>query len=129
MIKLKNNFLNIIRCIWHVVQLLVIIAMIIIILWSMINSADTFTRIVLIPFLIAAVATLGKLYSMYFKNINWTIFFHKLYIIGFLMFWFGFLIIATYISINNKQYDMIVFSIPLWIVGIYLGYKNFIKKR
>ena len=128
MISVKDEILNIIRRIWYVVQLLVIVAIIIIILWSMIKSSDMITRIVLIPFLIAAAATLGKLCFVYFKNINWMILMDKLYIIGFLLFWFGFLIVATYISINNKQYDMLLFSIPFWIVGIYIVYKNFIKK-
>ena len=95
----------------------------------MINAKDTFTRIILIPFLIASLATLGKLCSLYFKNINWTIFFHKLYTIGFLIFWFSFLIVATYISIINKEYNIVLFSIPFWIAGIYFLYKNLIKKK
>lgn len=126
---MKDNFLNILRRISYAIELLGIISIIIIILWLMINSNDKFTKIILIPFLIASLATLGKLCSLYFKNINWTIFFHKLYTIGFLIFWFGFLIVADYISINNKQYDMIIFSILFWIVGIYFAYKNFIKKK
>jgi len=126
---LKDNFFNILRRICYVIELMGIISIIIIILWSMIKSSDMVTRIILILFLIASLATLGKLYSLYFKNINWTIFFHKLYTIGFLIFWFGFLIVADYISINNKQYNMIIFSIPFWIVGIYFAYKNFIKKK
>lgn len=126
---MKDNFLNILRRISYAIELLGIISIIIIILWLMINSNDKFTKIILIPFLIASLATLGKLCSLYFKNINWTIFFHKLYTIGFLIFWFEFLIVADYIAINNKQYDMIIFSIPFWIVGIYFAYKNFIKKK
>lgn len=126
---MKDKFFNILRRICYAIELMGIISIIIIILWSMIKSSDMVTRIILIPFLIASLATLGKLCSLYFKNINWTIFFHKLYTIGFLIFWFGFLIVADYISINNKQYDMIIFSIPFWIVGIYFAYKNFIKKK
>lgn len=129
MIKVKDKFLNILRRISYAIELLGIISIVIIISWFMINANDKFTRIILIPFLIASLAILGKLCSLYFKNINWTIFFHKLYTIGFLIFWVGFLIVADYISINNKQYDMIIFSIPFWIVGIYFAYKNFIKKK
>jgi len=52
----------------------------------------------------------------------------KLYIVSFLLYWFGFLIMMCDYSLENGQYGMLLFSIPFWIVGIFTIYYFFIKK-
>ena len=51
--------------------------------------------------------------------------FSKLYIVGFLLFWFGFLIVFDYIAITQGQMSMLAFSLVFWTVGIYVALKNF----
>lgn len=62
-------------------------------------------------------------------------FFHKLFVILFILFEFGFLIVWSYAWIKEKEYFPILFTIPFWIFGIYtfrksiLGIKPSIKQN
>lgn len=40
-------------------------------------------------------------------------------IIAFLLFWFGFLTVMCYICIGDNQWEMVIFTIPFWLAGIY----------
>lgn len=94
-----------------------------------IKGADTFTRVVIIPFLICGITVLIKGLSLLFQGINMMKavknvedgnfsnaieiekthkkliraddFAHKLYIFSFLIFWFGFLILFDYLAIKD----------------------------
>ena len=117
--------------------------------WIFIKAANSITRIVIIPFLISGLAVLIKgivallhglnlrkgmndenisAESVFYKyeklNIAYKIF-SKLYIVGFLLFWFGFLIVFDYFAIKQGQMSMLAFSLIFWIVGIYVAIKNF----
>lgn len=117
--------------------------------WFFIKAADSITRIAIIPFLICGLAVLIKgivalvqglnlrkgmndenisaesVFEKYEKlNIADKIF-SKLYIVGFLLFWFGFLIVFDYIAITQGQMSMLAFSLVFWTVGIYVALKNF----
>lgn len=75
-------------------------------------------KIVLIPFLVCGTAvTLKNIFLLKEKD-NYIMIFNKIYIVGFMLFWFGYLIYFSYISIINKEYSLLLFSIPFWIVGI-----------
>lgn len=53
-----------------------------------------------------------------------------LFVIGFLLFWFGFLIFFDYLAIkqiNNGGVQLILFSLIFWAAGIYVAYKQFKK--
>ncbi|MBQ9833592.1 MAG: hypothetical protein IJO33_00130 [Bacilli bacterium] len=124
-----------------------------------IKGADTFTRVVIIPFLICGIAVLIKGLSLLFQGINMMKavkdvedgnfsnaveiekthkklikadnFTNKLYIFGFLIFWFGFLIVFDYSAIkdwSNGGSSMFFFSFIFWIAGIFILVKNFKKK-
>ena len=115
-----------------------------------IKGADTFTRVVIIPFLICGIAVLIQGLSLLFQGINMMKavknvedgnfsnaveiekthkklikvdnFTNNLYIFGFLIFWFGFLIVFDYLAIkdwSNGGSSMFFFSFIFWIAGIF----------
>jgi len=51
-------------------------------------------------------------------------FLSKLFTIAFLLYWFGFLITAVFVCIRDKDYGMLLFTVPFWLAGVYV-----IKKR
>lgn len=51
-------------------------------------------------------------------------FFSKLFTVAFLIYWFGFLIAAVFVCIRDKDYGMLLFTLPFWLAGFYV-----IKKR
>lgn len=44
------------------------------------------------------------------------------------MFWFGLLIICCFFVAKQKEYIMLLFSLPFWVAGIFEVYKTFKKK-
>lgn len=50
----------------------------------------------------------------------WAKSFHKLFVIIFFLFGFGFLIVWSYAWIKENQYLPLIFTIPFWALGIYL---------
>jgi len=76
-------------------------------------------KIILLPFLVCSFALIGKNIFLIYQKQKYINIFNKIFIIGLLSFWFGLLIYGNYTSIINKDYSLIIFTIPLWIVGIY----------
>lgn len=118
--------------------------------WIFKDVADNIIRIVIIPFLICGLAILisgivafvsalnevnipaTKQNSDEYKNkqrkyYNLSNSFSKLCVVGFLLFWVGILVVWCYLTIKEKAYTMTLFSIPFWIAGIAVAYKNFKK--
>ena len=123
---------KILKIIVKIVNIIKIISVIIIniILFILFNSMkDITSKIVLIPFLICSIAILySTLASILNKDIIVKLM-KKIYVIGFLTFWIGFLIFFTYSIIKQENdYSMILFTIPFWLFAIYIIYKEFIKK-
>lgn len=116
--------------------------------WVFIKAADSITRIVIIPFIICGLAVLIQGIIALLQGLNLrkgmndekisaeSVFdkheklniadkiFSKLYIVGFLLFWFGFLIVFDYFAIKQGQMSILVFSLIFWIAGIYVAIKN-----
>lgn len=117
--------------------------------WVFIKAADSITRIVIIPFLICGLAVLIKGIVALVQGLNLRKgmnddnvsaesvldkheklniadkIFSKLYMVGFLLFWFGFLIVFDYFAIKQGQMSMLAFSLIFWVVGIYVAIKDF----
>ncbi|MDD2376985.1 MAG: hypothetical protein PHD15_06220 [Clostridia bacterium] len=55
-----------------------------------------------------------------FKNLGM-----KIYLIGFSLFWFGFLIIFDYTAIQQKNVELLLFSLIFWIAGLFVVKKIF----
>lgn len=84
-------------------------------------------KLILIPFLICSTSLLIKNVLLLLNKNKCVVILNKIFTIGFLLFWFGFLMFWCYASVNNKEYSLLLFSIPFWISGIYVIKKRFIK--
>ena len=88
------------------------------------NTDDLITRIVVIPFLVFAVA-LGMKNTLIIMNKKaLAIKVSKVYVVAFLIYWFGFLIYWDYASFMDGNYMKILYSVPFWLGGIYFTYKR-----
>lgn len=127
-------------------------------LWIFIKGADIITKCVIIPFLLCGISILFNGLIVLFKGLNilkeqkrieegifsnkdkfentdkmlnkLESFTKKLYLMGFFIFWFGFLIVFDYVAIKAWTNDgkfLFYFSIIFWIAGIVVLVKN-IKK-
>ena len=81
-------------------------------------------KIIFIPFLICSFASLFKNIFLIIDNPNLIKLFNQIYIVGFSLFWFGFLIYWCYQCFIIQEYLSLLFSIPFWLVGI-----NIIKTK
>ena len=85
-------------------------------------------KIIIIPFIICGIADLGKSIFSAADKLQYAKIFEKIYGISFLLFWFGFLIAEAIFSSRDKNYSMLLFSIPFWIAGIVAFNKFFLGK-
>lgn len=116
---MKNKNVFIIRLIYST-----LITILLIYLFNKINR-----KIVLIPFLISSFAMLGKNILILIDKQNYVRVFDKIFIFGFLSFWFGFLTYGCYTSFIKKDYILLLFSIPFWIGGMVIIKKSFLKTK
>lgn len=82
-------------------------------------------KIIVVPFLICGFAMIGKNISLLMEKRKYAKLFDKLFILSFLVFCFVFLIYWCYTSIISKDYILLLFSIPFWIIGIVITRKEF----
>lgn len=87
------------------------------------------SKIIFIPFIICAIAMVGKNVTLLCGKKDLAITFSKLFTIGFLLFWFGFLSVAVFVCIRDKNYNTLVFTLPFWIVGIFVAKRRFFAKQ
>ena len=93
------------------------------------NTDDFMTQIVVVPFLIFAVGFGLKNALMMMNQDILAIKVSKVYVVAFLIYWFGFLTYWDYVSFMDGHYMQIFFSLPLWIGGFYFTRKRLFKKR
>lgn len=99
----------------------------ILLIYFMIKTASP--KIIFVPFLICTISMIGKSISLIMEKKKYVNIFDKTFSIGFLLFWFGFLIFADYIAIKDKQWQLVAFSLVFWIVGIYFAKKRLVKPK
>lgn len=93
------------------------------------NLSGMTSKIIFSPFLVCALCTVGLGLSKILGNDKLKRIFQKIYIIIFLVYWFGFLVVWTFFAIKQEgNYIYALFSIPFWIIGIFVTYKYLIKK-
>lgn len=86
-------------------------------------------KIIFVPFLICSLSLAGKSLAQMMRKEKWASVFHKLFILGFLLFWFGFLAVAAFICIRDKSYGMLLFTLPFWVVGFFLVKNKLLGKK
>ena len=89
----------------------------------------TSPKIVFVPFLICGFSMIGKNIFLIANKRKIVKVFDKIFISGFLLFWFGFLILWFYISFRYKDYLNILITLPFWLIGIYVTKKYLISKK
>lgn len=86
-------------------------------------------KIIFVPFLICGVSMAGKSIAQILDKKRLEFVFGKIFVLGFLMFFIGFLAFAGYTSIRDKNYSLLVFLIPFCIVGIFLIKNKLLNKK
>lgn len=126
---MEEKLLKIVSIIVNIIKILSITLANVVLFIMFINTKEITTKIILIPFIICFVSALFSIIgSVINKDIIVKIT-SKIYIIGFLIFWIGFLIVFTKLAIEqNNDKSLIIYTIPFWLFAILLIYKNFIKK-
>lgn len=85
-------------------------------------------KIIFIPFLVCSISLAGKSIAQMLDRKKLEFIFGKVFVLGFLLFFVGFLIFAGYTSIRDRNYSLLVFSIPFWIMGIFLIKNRLLNK-
>lgn len=85
-----------------------------------IKNQDIISKLIILPFLFCGIFTIGKNACLLKENKRPANIFSKLFVLSFLTFWFGFLVIWSYLCIRKNNYFPLVFTIPFWIAGIYI---------
>lgn len=94
-----------------------------------IKTEDLLTRIIVIPFILFALGVFFKNICLMLNKRKHANMFSKLYVIAFAAYWFGFLVYWDYISIVNKDYMSVLFSLIPWIGGGYIILKKLMKNH
>ena len=89
----------------------------------------TSPKIIFAPFLICSVAGIGKYIGMLFNQLKLALFFDRLFKIVFFLSWFIFLIFACCFSIREGRYEVVLFTLPLWLGGIFFAKRKLFKKK
>lgn len=99
------------------------------VLGSLFFKGNVTTRIIMLPFLVCVIAIVGRSVCYMIDKLQYDGIFKKIYIVSFLVYWFGFLIYFDYVSLQEKHYGMLFFSIPFWIAGISIVCKFFFSRK
>ncbi len=84
-------------------------------------------KIIFIPFLICGFAAISENVLLLFEKRKPAEIFHKLFAFGVLLFLFGFLFGAIYLSIRDKNYSLLIFSIPFLLMGIFFAKRKIFR--
>lgn len=103
----------------NTIKIILVIVMNLFFIYMYTMSSDYISKLVLSPFCLYALCSAGYVISKIFKNDVMMKFFNKGYTVIFWLFWFGFLIFFTVgIIREGNNNEMILFTIPFWIVGL-----------
>lgn len=126
---MEEKILKIVSIIVNIIKVITVILLNFILFKVFINTKDITIKIILIPFIICCISVLFSILASILNKDIIVKLMKKIYVIGFLTFWIGFLIFFTYSIIKQENdYSMILFTIPFWLFAIYIIHKEFIKK-
>jgi len=93
------------------------------------KTSDLLSKIVISLFLVFAISFCITNVLLVFKKNKLAEKVSKIYVIAFLIYWYGFLIYWDYISILNKDYMSFLFSLIMWFAGGFFIYRRFFRKK
>lgn len=94
-----------------------------------IMSKTTSPKIILLPFQICALAMAGKSIAQILGKEKLALVFRKCFVAGFLLLWFGFLALAGFIALRDRQYSLLLLVIPFLLIGMFLGKDKLLGKK
>ncbi len=114
-----------------IISLVIGVIFVVIMLSLFSKAADLFTMIILIPFIVAGIGVclqgiLGIIMSDKIKARKIST---RVYLIGFLSYWFLILVIGLFVSIRDGNLKMALFTIPFFVVGVYIIKRYFFNKK
>lgn len=77
-------------------------------------------KIIFVPFLICSISMAMEQIGLILNKRKFAMIFHKLFIIGFFLFWFGVLIVGACVCLREQNYGLLLFTIPFWLIGIHI---------
>lgn len=86
-------------------------------------------QIILLPFLICSLAMAGKSIAQILGKDKLVNVFHKIFVAGFLLFWFGFLVVAGYLAIRDQQYSLLCLIVPFSLVGFWITKNKLVGRK
>lgn len=116
--------------IFHYIYIIIVaVVFIAICIWFMITAKNNYIKIIFIPFLICGIAVMVSGFLNVLRILNkkpaekikikkMLSLSKKVYLIGFSIFWFGFLIVFDVFMILQRNVSMLIFSLVFWVVGI-----------
>ncbi len=111
----------------YIIKFIILFFIILPLFHFFIKTPDFFNRMIILPFLICSCTEFIKAFLFMINKTKLVPLLNKIYIISFLLYWFGFLGYWCYISFMDGQYLLPLFSIPFWLIGIYIIYQSFFK--
>lgn len=105
-----------------IITLLMSVILCYIFIYLLLISADNITRLIMTPFCIAGIGVFlqGLLPLIMVDKILAVKISKRVYMAGFLLYIFGFLILWDYFALRDGQVNLFILSLIFWAVGIYL---------
>lgn len=93
------------------------------------KTNDLFSKIVISLFLVFGISFFVKNVCLILNKNKLAKIFSKVNVVAFLIYFFGFIIMWCYTSLKNGGYLQTLFSIPFWLVGIYIVKKRLFNQK
>lgn len=89
----------------------------------------TSNKIIFVPFLVCSISMVGQSISLLLGNQKLAKVFSYVFKGAFFLFWFSFLVGASYIALRDNNLQMLVFSLPFWLIGLYFLKSQLLKTK
>lgn len=97
--------------------------------FALFKTQDLMSRLIILPFLLFAISLFIQNVCMMFNKIRLAELFSKIKVLSFLIYMFGFITVWCFVSLKNGDYLQALFTLPFWIVGIFLIKKKLFNNK
>lgn len=125
---MKNTTKEIVKNVFRIRKIFISLLATIICTWVFFQN-KLFAKIIISPFIICSIAMFVENIFLLFNKEKISNIFKYIFRISFFTYMFGFLSYASYYSIVNKSYDLIILIVIFLIFGIYFFKKAFFTKN
>ena len=124
-----TNFFKRYKIIKNAISIISVGIICIILITTFLNLSNFTSKIIFLPILYCVLCISGYVLAKIFQQDKLKKIFLKGYTISFLIYWFGVVSFWTISAIKQEGgYQNALYSIPFWLAGFYVLYKNIIKK-